>query len=91
MTRFQLFIEESKPEVLTVPKLRHKEEKNKILRMCHEKLKRIRTDREDGLSQSVLISNTIKVVKQVIPHTYPSSIYQTLEDDNQSKRKENEK
>ena len=63
MARTKLFLTRAPPKVQVIPKLRHKEEKKKIIRLCLKKLKTI-DDTESLLCKSVLIVNTIRKVRQ---------------------------
>ena len=62
MVRKTLFIKHSPPQ--GIPKLRHKEEKKKLIKLCITKLKTI-DDTESLLFKSVLITNTIRKIKQM--------------------------
>ena len=61
MGRTQLFI--SKEQTKGIPKLRHKEEKKKLIKLCLRKLKTI-DDTEELLCKAVLITNTIRSIRQ---------------------------
>ena len=63
MARTKLFINRAPPKVLGIPKLRHKEEKKKVIKLCVKKLKTIE-DTESLLCKSVLIVNTIRKLRQ---------------------------
>ena len=63
MARTKLFLNKAPPKVQGIPKLRHKEEKKVMLKMCMKKLKRI-VDTESLLCKSVLIVNTIRNLRQ---------------------------
>jgi hypothetical protein len=62
MVRKTLFIKHSPPK--GIPKLRHKEEKKRLIKLCFKKLKTI-DDSESLLFKSVLITNTIRKIKQM--------------------------
>ena len=62
MVRKTLFLKHSPPH--GIPKLRHREEKKKIIKLCIQKLKTI-DDSESLLFKSVLITNTIRNIKQM--------------------------
>ena len=62
MVRKTLFIKHS--PLQGIPKLRHKEEKKKLIKLCITKLKTI-DDSESLLFKSVLITNTIRKIKQM--------------------------
>ena len=62
MVRKTLFIKHS--PLQGIPKLRHKEEKKKLIKLCITKLKTI-DDTESLLFKSVLITNTIRKIKQM--------------------------
>ena len=80
MARTKLFLNKPTTKVQGIPKLRHKEEKKVMLKMCMKKLKRI-VDTESLLCKSVLIVNTIRNLRQY------SQEYVTLhiEDDRQDR------
>ena len=56
-----------------IPKLRMKEEKKKIMKLCNKKLKLI-DDSESTLFRSVLITNTIRKIKNLQCDTYVQQI-----------------
>eukprot|EP00091_Calanus_sinicus_P009994 TRINITY_DN23222_c0_g1_i1.p2 TRINITY_DN23222_c0_g1~~TRINITY_DN23222_c0_g1_i1.p2 ORF type:complete len:102 (-),score=31.95 TRINITY_DN23222_c0_g1_i1:102-407(-) len=62
MVRKTLLIKHSPPQ--GIPKLRHKEEKKKMIKLSITKLKTI-DDSESLLFKSVLITNTIRKIKQM--------------------------
>ena len=62
MVRKTLFIKHS--PLRGLPKLRHKDEKKKLINLCIKKLKTI-DDSESLLFKSVLITNTIRKIKQM--------------------------
>ena len=62
MARTKLFINQGPPKMKVIPKLRHKEEKKKIIRLCLKKLRTIE-DTESLLCKTVLIANTIRNIR----------------------------
>ena len=64
MTRIKLFLNQEPPKLQGIPKLRHKEEKKKIIKLCLKKLRTIE-DTESFLCKAVLITNTIRKIRQV--------------------------
>ena len=55
MVRAPLFLRESETSSVILPKLRHKQERLRVLRLCRDKL-----IAEEILSKTVLIKNTMK-------------------------------
>ena len=63
MARTKLFINQGPPKLQGIPKLRHKEEKRKMMKLCMKKLGTIE-DTELLLCKSVLIVNTIRKIRK---------------------------
>ena len=63
MARTKLFINQGPPKLQGIPKLRHKEEKKQMIKLCMKKLKTIE-DTESLLCKSVLIVNTIRKIRK---------------------------
>ena len=64
MARTKLFINQGPPKLQGIPKLRHKEEKKQMIKLCMKKLKTIE-DTESLLCKSVLIVNTIRKIRKI--------------------------
>ena len=76
MARSKLFLKQAPPQ--GIPKLRHKEEKKKIMKLCLKKLRTI-DDTESLLCKSVLITNTIRKIRQT-EDLQPEFIYPLKQD-----------
>ena len=63
MGKTELFMKQAPNKVQGIPKLRGKEEKKKIIKLCLKKLSTI-DDTESLLCKAVLITNTIRSIKQ---------------------------
>ena len=64
MAKSKLFLEQTPHKLQGIPKLRHKEEKKRIIKLCLSKLRTIE-DTESLLCKAVLITNTIRKIRQV--------------------------
>ena len=63
MAKTKLFLKQTPHKLQGIPKLRHKEEKRRIIALCLNKLRTIE-DTESLLCKAVLITNTIRNIRQ---------------------------